>query len=341
MKEYEIYNPSGFSLPALKIKKRKSRKNIENDSTVDNLIKSKLLLNLEFNTLYLDILSISKEIIDYLKFDKKKISFQDILSKDSKKEGDIEQYKTLKFLIDFVKTNLSPNIENKQLKEFISEQIEKGNIIIKEKLIELSKNIQNKLSNFEEKVKIDMPILSTTTVYFCKKCNKIICLDKFKRSKCFCGADINNIAYVEQIPLNHFNKNMVNFLESNYWFEHGVDYILRKKNFQTLVGYDVLGNSSVWHEIDNITYYKDENYMFFCECKNSELNVKDVFIFSGKMIDIGGISGYIFTTTENVPKELNRLARSKNIKIIKDALKKNVESLIKEIKEGENGLSLK
>lgn len=334
MKEYEIYNPPGLSLPALKIKKRKSRKNIENDSTVNNLIESKLLLNREFNSLYLDLLATSKEILDYLKFDKKKISFQDILSKDIKKEGDIAQYTRLKFLIEFQKTNLSSDIENKQIKEFISEQIEKGNIIIKEKLIELSQNIQDKLSNFEEKAKIDMPILSTTIAYFCKKCNKTICLDKFKKSKCSCGIDIANIAHVEQIPIYHFNNNMINFLESNYWFEHGVDYILRKKNFITLVGYDVLGNSSVWHEIDNIADYKNENYRFFCECKNSEVSEKDIFIFSGKMIDIGGISGYIFTTTENVPKEIDRLARSKNIKIIKDALKKNVETLIKEIKEG-------
>ena len=46
MKENGIYDPPGFTLPALKIKKRKSRENIENDSKVNNLIKSKLLLNL-------------------------------------------------------------------------------------------------------------------------------------------------------------------------------------------------------------------------------------------------------------------------------------------------------
>jgi len=127
---------------------------------------------------------------------------------------------------------------------------------------------------------------------------------------------------------------MINFLESNYWFEHGVDYILRKKNLHTLVGYDVLGNSGVWHEIDNIAYYKNENYRFFCECKNSEVSEKDIFIFSGKMIDIGGISGYIFTTSKNVSKEIKRLARSKNIEIIEDVLKKDLEILVNDIKEG-------
>ena len=92
MKVGKIYNPSSFSLPVLIIKKRSSRRNVENDSTVDNLIKSNLLLNLEFNTLYLDILTKSKEVLDYLKFDKNKISFQDILSKVFKKEGDTIQY---------------------------------------------------------------------------------------------------------------------------------------------------------------------------------------------------------------------------------------------------------
>ena len=60
MKEYEIYDPPGFCLPALKIKKRQYRKNIENDSKVNNFIKSKLLLNPEFNSLYLNIFKKSR-----------------------------------------------------------------------------------------------------------------------------------------------------------------------------------------------------------------------------------------------------------------------------------------
>ncbi len=67
MKENGIYDPSGCSLPALKIKKRKFRKNIENDSTVKNLIESKLLLDLEFNSLYLNIFNKSNEINDLFK----------------------------------------------------------------------------------------------------------------------------------------------------------------------------------------------------------------------------------------------------------------------------------
>lgn len=336
MKEYEIYDPPGFSLPALKIKKRKSRKNIEKDSTVNNLIESKLLLNREFNSLYLNIFDKSNKIYNLfenpIRYGKESF-FETLLSIDIKED------KMSNIFMDTLKDwaafrNETTHFNNKTTEDIIFRFNKNINIENKAELIELSKDIQNDLNNFEESRKIDLSILSTTTVYFCRNCNQIISLDKFKRTKCSCGVNINNISQVEQIPIHHFNKNLINFLESNYWFEHGIDYILRKKNLQTKVGYDVLGNSGVCHEIDNITYSKNENYRFFCECKNSEVNEKEIFIFSGKMIDIGGTSGYIFTTTENVSKEINRLARSKNIKIIKDALRKNAETLIKEIKVG-------
>ena len=206
--------------------------------------------------------------------------------------------------------------------------------IVREKIIELSKKIQDDLCNFEEKKNINLSILSGITIYFCKKCNNFISLGKFKRCECSCGEKVDKVSQVDQIPVHYFNEKLNKFLESNYWFEHGVDYILRKKNLQTKVGYDVLGNSGVWHEIDNIAYCKNENYRFFCECKISKVTEKDVFIFSGKMVDIGGISGYIFTASKNVSKEINRLARSKNVEIIKDVLKKDIKTLVNDIKEG-------
>ena len=196
-----------------------------------------------------------------------------------------------------------------------------------------STQIQSDLRNFEENNIIDLAVLSVTTVYFCKSCDKIISRHKFKGIKCSCGENIKNICQVDQIPIHYFNENMINFIENNYWLEHGIDYILRKKNLQTRVGYDVLGNSGVWHEIDNIVYCKNENSRFFCECKNSDVNEKDVFIFSGKMIDIGCTRGYIFTTSDNISDKISRLARSKNIDVIKGVLVRDSKNLINNIKE--------
>jgi len=58
----EIYNPPNIVLPRLTIDKPQPRKDIEDDTTVKNLIRSNLLLDFEFNKLYLEILNKSKEL---------------------------------------------------------------------------------------------------------------------------------------------------------------------------------------------------------------------------------------------------------------------------------------
>lgn len=335
MKKYEIYDPSGFSLPALKIGKRQYRKNIENDSTVNNFIESKLLLNSEFNSLYLNIFKKSNKINDLFiisSINKLETIFETLFSirKDTKLYRAFTNVGIE--LITYIgkKSSHTHNRKKEETKSLIYYNLD---IAIKEMLDRFSTQIQNDLRNFEENTKIDLSILSVTTVYFCKSCNKIISLGKFKGTKCSCGENINNISQVDQIPIHHFNENMINFIENNYWFENGIDYILRKKNLQTRVGYDVLGNSGVWHEIDIIVHCKNENSMFFCECKNSKINEKDIFIFSGKMIDIGSTRGYIFTTSNNISDTISRLARSKNIDVIKGVLVKDSKILISEIRE--------
>jgi len=335
MKKYELYDPPGFSLPTLTINKRTSRKNIENDTKVKNLIESRLLLDSEFNSLYLNIFNESNKIYNLFKspIRLRKESFFETLFSSAFKEDKLANIFT-DTLKDWVEIrNKTNHFNNKTVEDITFRFNKKLNTENKAKLIELSQKIQNDLNTFEESRKIDLSILSTATVYFCRNCNEIISLNKFKRTKCSCGGNINNISQAEQIPIHHFNKNMIHFLESNYWFEHGVDYILRKKNLLTLVGNDVLGNSGVWHEIDNIAYCKNENYRFFCECKTSEVNENDLFIFSGKMIDIGGTRGYIFTTSNNISDKISRLARSKNIDVIKGVLVKNLKILISDIKE--------
>ena len=129
---------------------------------------------------------------------------------------------------------------------------------------------------------------------------------------------------------------MIDFLKNNMWLEHGIDYLLRRKNFRTMCGIYVLGHSGVQHEIDNIADFASENLRILCECKNQDITVNEVFIFSGKMSDIGCTRGYIFTTSFNINKEIVQLARSKNITIVESVLEKKENKIIEEIKEGTN-----
>ena len=326
----ELYNPTHVKLPPLKIEKTRQREVIEDDRTVVNFLHSDLLLHGAFNKLYLNIQEKSKGVLELLN-QTKEAGFIPIERFRHKTGTKLVPYKLLAFRYLLHKSKSKKN--TKELNKLILEAKKEANKETKKKLSILSDEMQNSLSEFEEKHKLELQVLTTTTAHICKKCSYIISLDKFKRCNCTCGEKISKTSQVKELPLHRFNDNLIKFIDMNYWFEHGVDYLLRRKNLSTLVGYYVMGHSSTWHEIDNIAESKNENYRFFCECKNSEVKVKDIFIFSGKMIDIGCTRGYIFTTAKNVSTEIARLARSKNITIIEGALTRNERSLLQEIKE--------
>jgi len=315
----ELYNPAHVDLPALKIKKTSDRQKMENDITVNNLVRSNILLDKKFNTLYLDILGKSKELLKVIKTtDEKCINEVQFLSMVIKSPKRSEYSGLLGYMARLERGKNIPKCVKREYAETeYAETIYKLKKVMytdfQKNVIMLSNQIQNSISVFEEEKNIELLILSSTNIHFCKKCARIISIDKFNRRTCFCGEKITKISQVKQIPIHHFNPKLINFLDRNYWLEYGVDYLLRRNNLQTLVGYHVLGHSGVWHEIDNIADSKLENHRFFCECKNAEVTVNDIFVFSGKMIDVGCTRGYIFTTSDKGSNEIVRLARSKNM----------------------------
>jgi len=324
----KIYNPNGFNLPPIMIKKRQYRENIENDKKVKNIINTNLLLNKEFNKLYFNIFLKSKEIISL--FAIKNYDIDKILQLDfPRKILSEKMYKT--YLRKFRHPSRWYNIQAQE--DLISEMVRNTCKKIKRKFKESNKRIEESINEYEIAKSINLDILSLSVVYLCKRCNKIISIDRFDKQKCICGEEINKISQTTQVPVHHFNNNTINFIENNYWLEFAVDYILKRKSLITLIGQEVLGNSGVFHEIDNIAYCPHKNFRFFCECKNAYVKENDVFIFSGKMLDIGGTRGYIFTTSKNTSENIKRLARSKNIDIIENVLNKDINDLIQEIKE--------
>ena len=339
-----------LTLPELAMCKEHERQAIEDDLTVKNLIRSNLLLDREYNRLYLDILEKSESLLRIIQ-----LTEGQLFSEYSNLSGQLKRLERAAsisvdkffrlFTATLVRSALTDKIISRDKLERILGSREKVDEIIsrvkkgmytnaRKKLIMLSDRIQKGLNVFEEKRKIELyNILSSTTIHSCKKCAKVASLDRFKRCTCVCGEKISKPSQVKQISLKHFNDKLINFLKQNYWFEYGVDYLLRRKNLRTFVGYYVLGHSGVWHEIDNIAVSKSQKCRFFCECKNAEIKQNDILVFSGKMFDIGCTRGYVFTTAEQVSDEALRLARARNIDIIKGVLKREVTDLLKDIKE--------
>lgn len=436
-------------LPPLRRKKNKGQEKIENDTSVKNLIDTKLLLNFNFYKLYSVIAIRSREILDiieYLNFTGKRSEY-DILDEESLFSNEIakrarkeissylmlrEEIQTINRMVvkseEVIKLHekyvneitqriyeekfemeeledkheflgfhylvlkdqqFEEHVKESSLKKFqenyqnISDELKtKKNILEKlndskkadkahikkekeEKKRSLSKKeditvklrekgrgtygillnemftasaaIQREINKFETKMNLDLEILTNTIVYSCSNCGYPLFFGRFRQTICKCGEKIDAIKKTDHNVIHHFNNELINFIGKNLWLEYGVDYLLKRKDFETWVGFNILGHSGVWHEIDNIAEYKNVKSKFrvFCECKSGNLGSNDILVFSGKMADIGCSRGIIFTTlTERrISPEIFRLANSNNIDIITNLFEKDIEELLEEIKE--------
>ncbi len=332
----EIHDPSNLKLPAIKFNKKIERTLIENDPKIQSLIRSKMLLDQELFSLLLNIKSETEEI-------KKNIANIEDITKEGmffwnyNKMNRRFLYRTREEFELFRKLRHASKDQKKELekeyKKLLFEKIRKNNLSIKRKLKGKSNKIQKTLDEFEVKKRVELDILISLTIYLCPNCKKIICTERFHTTKCSCGKKIDTTSNVESIPISMLNDYSLNFINNNMWLEYGIDYLLRRKGFQTLCGIYILGHSGVEHEIDNLGDSKKENFRILCECKTKDIIVEDIFVFSGKMQDVGCSRGYFFTTSFGISKEIKQLARSENISIVESVLEKKDVELLKEIKE--------
>jgi len=320
----EYHPPAG--LPILSLNKVRERQAIEDEPTVKNLIDSKLLLDKEFIELILSLSKKSGQIMKFVSDDPKSLRYlsREFYEELSYTESDMKQLIRLVWIHERDKRKLSKKDEQK---------VKELEIINNEKFIniitQLSHQIQKAFSDFESMKGTDLDILDSTTLHVCKKCHRILSLNKFKKVTCECGVNVKTPDQIEQIPIYHFNDRLRTFLTDNMWLEHGIDLVFRRLDFSTLVGVHILGSSGLEHEIDLVAESGKEKIRVFCECKNQKLTVGDVFIFSGKMGEIGCTHGYIFTTAVDVPDDIIRLARLRHIDILSNVMKKGSKKIEK------------
>lgn len=347
----ELHSPPNLKLPALKYIKKTARELVENDPRVQNLTRSNLLLDYNLNGLLYKIKELTEEINKILEIAKEcfkkpnlddhslyslpyRYSFSTTLHQHNRIRIRSKRIGTFRLIRKLRHATKKQRIEiEKELKEKLEKERKDYNLKIRRRLREKSNKVNNLLDSFEIKKKIALDILVGHPVYFCKKCKSLISIDRFHSVNCICDEKINSINKTENIIIHKFNPNTISFISNNLWLEHGIDYLLRKKNFQTMCGVYLLGHSGVEHEIDNVAENIKESIRIFCECKTGPISVADVFIFSGKMLDIGCSRGYIFTNSSDIKREIKQLARSKNISIVESVLKKLEKKLINEIKE--------
>ena len=331
----QLHHPSNVKLPPLLVDKVQEREAMESSPKIYNLLRSNLLLDIEVVTLIREIHKKSVDIDNLMKSFVEDASHHFYVGHSKGRvmvPGDPRMFR--RWMISKSKSrhgpySISPKDMDKLLAEYRSDTFKRTISTIKRR----SSEIQKLLSRFEQSKRTTLDILSSVTLFVCKKCHSLASQDRFQIATCPCGAKIATPSNIRREPIAYFDARTRNFIDSNYWFEYGVDYLLRRKNFQTLCGVQVLGHSGCTHEIDNVAESKGSNFRIFCECKTAEIRTSDVFIFAGKMTDIGCSRGYMFTLTPEPAKEIVHLARSRNISIVCRVLEKKIEELLKEIRE--------
>jgi hypothetical protein len=333
MQRYDLTSPE---LPSLKINKTRDREIVENEAKVQNLIKTNLLLDKEFINMLLKIQASTKEINKLLEegienserditdwrwrrpfIHGRRIIFPHSLMRKRRKFTTKEE------------KELEAKIKKAALEDFKRHNINKKGLITKK-----SNEILKMIDSFEKERAISpLDILDSIPAYYCPICKSVIGTERFRPIKCKCGAEVK-VVNVKTKIIYKFNNNTVSFMDNNLWLENGIDYLFRKMNFSTICGFYILGHSGLDHEIDNIVENRKENLRIFCECKNCMIDRDNIFVFSGKMQDIGCTKGYIFSTSKIDDKKIFHLARARNISIIDSVLDKSIDDMIKEIGYG-------
>lgn len=209
---------------------------MENDPKIKSLIDSKLLIDSELNELCDEIAEKSEIILNNIKSDKTDVpvyikTCSDFINQESRADlasnnnwEEISKY----YLDSYSFKQFFEKIESRSSEDL---KIEFSNILNginkrkKEKLIEISNQIQKKVGEFNQNRNQKLSILSNKIVYFCKECEGILPVNEFKPSiECDCGLEITKPEELDQIPIHYFNEKLKNFIKSNLWLEYGVDY---------------------------------------------------------------------------------------------------------------------
>jgi hypothetical protein len=333
----KLHNPKNLNLPPLKVERSGVRVTMESSVKVSNFIKTNLLLDRDFQELFLDLCARSQEVEDMTRsFEaidhplKPGVPAQWFRRRGGALRHSLNTFSLLEAREHLRTLSKEERMQKHEAKMVILRQHFKDLV---SRIKRASSSIENRLSRFEDSRKMSLDILTSMTLFACRDCRKLLSKDRFSSGKCVCGKTIRAVSGTTKIPIAYLDRTLRNFITQNYWLEHGIDYILRRKNFQTLCGYSVLGHSGFLHEIDNIAESTKDTFRFFCECKAGPVKPADVFILAGKMGDIGCSRGYIFSLEKNVPKEVVHLARSRNISIVTAIAEKTETQLLQEIRE--------
>lgn len=305
--------------------KSASRTRVESEGTSQVLLKNKLLLTKELNSLLYALFDKNRQVnasLTDLKQELPSVSFEAVKEDFLERIGQ-SNYQSVRAKDEVAAQKLLDNLFNESSREYKARFRQKqiNGLIMSSKEMEVA--VDNYEKSHHENLKTDLEILELQRFYLCKLCQSISSAKRFRKLKCKCGKMLEKTDDTKEITITQLNDRLAEFIEKNMWLEYGVEQLFDDMGYQTECGYYVLGRSGVKHELDVLA--ERDNDKVICECKTSVPVTNDVAILYGKMTDIGVFRGFIFTTALNISDDVVRYANSLGIKVITAILENKVD----------------
>ncbi len=310
--------------PDLFGEKTRSRTSIESVVGIKVLLMSGKLLTIELNKLLSTVISTSTEVENLII----KAKSQNPVADDIKSE--LKTYIKLHPEIDLRNSKVVDEI----IGNILTELMQKMKSGVYTEIDKQCVSIVDSIEDYRLATGVDLSsILNKDTIHCCVKCGQIVSRGAFRTSKCICGNIVNSSRDTSKVNIEIVDENVKFFFQQNEWLEYGVETLLAKAGYDTECGALVLGMSGVKHEIDVLGENIGLNNRVVVECKNKGIGIDDMFKMYGKMSDIGCNYGLMFTTSRSIHRDVQKIAKAKNIKIYSGILGCDEKGIIDDLRQ--------
>ncbi len=323
----DVQDVSGKWSPDFFGEKSSSRKEIESHPTVKSLIGSKMLLKKPMNLFMYDSLRLSN-IIQTTISDYETTTPKPPFEKVARKIDEIIK-------VDKKKKTLSKEYFDKVLKKAQAQVASELRFEAKSTAIKTTNSLEDNLNEFRKANKSAkaVEILRRIGLYFCKKCNALLCTNTFESRTCQCGNVITHVKNTDKFSAMVLSDEAQAFIKNNIWLEYGVESIFLKAGYQTACGIYVMGSSGVRYEIDLLAVNKIMNRRTIAECKNRPVSMDDIFKLYSEMSDLGCSRSYVFSTGTPESEDVKKFAISKNITVFERVLELSEVEMVEQLQE--------
>ncbi|UZE93718.1 MAG: hypothetical protein IB618_03040 [Candidatus Pacearchaeota archaeon] len=319
-------------------KERGVRVKLRQLTHIKKIINSGCLLNLEFKKNQEELFNIFVKYSNVLEQIKALNKFFFDLIKTKKEYPKFRLTIKTHFALRTIFTLLNVSKNTAVYKNFDKKLLKKVNfddfLKITKKIITGLEKLNSEIIDLEEwfNDKYNISLTEGGHLYFCPNCGRFIG-EKFRRIKCFCGKNINEGRNTLRKEARYLKDEIYNFFTKGFWLEEAICEVLKQLSDKRYCGIDVLGRSGILHELDILTALDNKKIFLIAECKDTDIDLKDVMKLNVKNEEINSHISCIFTTEKVSDERILQFCKYYKVLIFDKVFNRKSRDILNKIKQ--------